>query len=180
PVGDEDVRRLDITVDRQMPVGECHGLADLPEQVQARVDPQVPVVAPAVDAFAFDPIEREPQASVLQAPAIEQARDVRMHQARQQLAFLSEQVATYRVVALHADHLERDLLLETAFDSFTQIYDCHAATTEFTYRTKRTERCCRHFAIGAVRCKAREHRPEQGAAWNQSIRVDGHGISLNV
>ena len=74
--GDEDVAGLDVAVHDEALVRVLHGAADLPEEREAAVDRQAPVVAPLDERLPLHVLEDEVGLARLRRPAVEQARDV--------------------------------------------------------------------------------------------------------
>jgi len=126
---DQDVGRLEVTVDDQAAVCLGHRLADSDEQRDAFIQRQARGMH--VHALAFDIFNRQERAAVGEDATVEQPRDARMVQPRQQFALAGEPLAQFRRGFGHrVEQLQRDLLHEAAMTAFGQIDHPHAASTQ--------------------------------------------------
>jgi hypothetical protein len=160
---------------------ECDRLADVPEQREASRQRQRGVHAVPIERFALDVLHREPRPAPGAASAVQQARDVRVAQVGQGLAFAPEQ-GLAGVVGLSGVHpLERHLLLVLAVVAFGQVDDGHAAAPQFAQHAIDADAFARaQFRVSlALAQQGRSHRTLQGAAGLENARVDGHGGSVS-
>ncbi|MFN8587523.1 MAG: hypothetical protein U0704_06935 [Candidatus Eisenbacteria bacterium] len=86
----EDVARLEIAVHDQVAVRELDGLAHAEEALHARTHVERMLVAPAVDGQAVHELHDEVGLAVGRRAAVEQSRDVRVREGREQLALAAE------------------------------------------------------------------------------------------
>jgi len=108
-----------------------HGGAQVPEQVDALVHAELPHVAIHIDGVAFDVLHHEVRRAFLGGAAIEQMRDVRMAQLREDLP-LSLEPAQQRVgVEPRLQQLDRDLLLVLLVVAHCLEHLAHAAAAGF-------------------------------------------------
>ena len=87
--GDQDVGRLEVAVDGEVPVGEVDRPADRPHQVDAIAQRHPVDAAVLVDGQTVDVLHDEVRPPVVGAAAVEQAGDVRVVEARQDLPLLA-------------------------------------------------------------------------------------------
>src|ERR1017187_3853617 len=113
-------------------MGIRHRLAHLEEQAAAILDGNASVAAPVVDAETLHIIHHQERASFRRGAAIDQTRDVRMVQARQNLAFMPEPEEQFRRVHTGSDELEGGLLLKLGVVADRQVDDAHAAAADLT------------------------------------------------
>ncbi len=128
--GHEHVARLDVAMDHQVLVRVGHGVANLQHQVDTPGDRQLPLIAVIEQRRAVDQFQREPWTTIDGHAAIQQARDVRMHQPRQDLALTQE--AAQDLVGIHAalDQLQRHWLPRQARLGFGAVDRTHAAAAD--------------------------------------------------
>ena len=88
-----------------------HGGAQRAEQIDALVHAELAVVAVGVDRLTFDVLHHEVRCAVLGRSAVEQVRDVRMAQLRQDLPLGLEPPQQRVGVEARLQQLDRDLLL---------------------------------------------------------------------
>src|SRR5436309_2587069 len=110
--GHQDVRRLEVAVDDQTPVGVLHRVADGPEPTQALHDGRTPRVAVLDQGMSLDVLQDEERASVVRGPAVDQTGDARVLQARQDLPLAQETRQDLVGVEAPLEYLERRPLLE--------------------------------------------------------------------
>ncbi len=91
--GDEDVGRFEVAVHHQAGVSVGDRVAHLQEDRELGGKSEAGLRAVAVDRHALDILEREVGGAVLGDPAVDQARDVRMLEPRQDLALAFEALA---------------------------------------------------------------------------------------
>ena len=127
---DEDVAGLDVAVHDEALVRVLHGAADLPEEREAAVDRQAPVVAPLDERLPLHVLQDEVGLARLRRPAVEQARDVGVIERRRDLALAPE--PPQRVLARRArtHELDGDLLLELVVRAAGQVHHPHPAVAE--------------------------------------------------
>ena len=75
-------------MDDQLPVRAGHGLADLDEQLQARVDVVATVTAVRLQRFAVDPFQHEAGADLVRGKGLDEFRDARVIEAAQGALFV--------------------------------------------------------------------------------------------
>ena len=136
---DEDVRRLEVAVDDQVRVRVRDRVADLVEQVEPRFQRKAMRAAVIGDRLAFDVFEREIRLMVVAHARVEQARDVRMRQAREDLAFAGEAQAQVRIDQARAQQLQRDAALIQAVGARGQPHLAHAAFAEHAFEAIRAD-----------------------------------------
>jgi len=112
----------------QVLVGVLHRLADAQEQAQARGNVERLVERIGGDRHALDVFHDQVGRAIRGDAAVDQARDVRMFEAREDLAFLAEamQQARCRI----SDLLDRHALLEFAVAALGEPHLAHAADTQ--------------------------------------------------
>ncbi len=148
---DQNVRRFDVAMDDELPVSELHRCADIAEQRDAFFDAQLALRGVAQQRFAVDIFHREIRTSIVGDAAVEQARDVRMFETRENLALAQE--ARLHRVGIHAalDDFQRGALFELSVGAFGEQHDAHAAAAEFAQHAPRTDTCLRRFALVVAR-----------------------------
>ncbi len=127
---DEDVAGLQIAVRDQIAVRVGHGLGDLYEQRDARVDVELLAVAGAVQRFAFDIFHDQIRAAVAAASAVEQMRDARVGQRRQDLPFSREAFEKRVRFIAQPQQFQCTGLMEPGVVAFDQIDRAHAAMAD--------------------------------------------------
>jgi hypothetical protein len=126
--GHQDVRRLEIPVNDQVLVGVAHRLADLHHQLEPPLDGELVLVAVADQRLALDQLHGEVRQPVGGHAALEQSRDARMLEQRQDPALLEEAAEHSRRGPL--DQLDRGPLLELPVGPLAEIHGAHAAPAE--------------------------------------------------
>ena len=111
-------------------MGVADGVADRREQAKPLVDRQAMGVTVLGDRHAVDVLHREVRLSRVAHAAVEQACDVRMVEAREDLTLRSEPPIDLVGVHPALDELERDALLELAVRPLRQIHGAHATAPE--------------------------------------------------
>ena len=139
--GDQNVRRLDVAMDDELAVRELHRRADIAEQRDAFFDAQLALRGVAQQRFAVDVFHREVRTSIVGDAAVEQARDVRMFETREDLP-LAQETRLHRI-GIHAalDDLQRGALLELSVGAFGEQHHAHAAAAEFAQHAPRADAC---------------------------------------
>ena len=123
----------------QVGVRVADRLADLQEQVQPLVEVERARVAPVGDRFALDVLQRQVGLVVAADAGIEQARDVRMLQPRQDLPFAGEAQAQVRIGEAGAQQFQRDAALVEPVVAARQPDLAHAAFAEHALEPVRTD-----------------------------------------
>ena len=117
-LGHEDVRRLEVAVDDEAPVCGAHSRADLGEEAEPVLNGEPPPVAVGRDGLALDELHREVrppvEAPALGDAAVEEAGDVGVVEAGEDLALLAEPGEHGLGVHPAPDELERGALAVSA------------------------------------------------------------------
>ena len=108
---DEDVRRLEVAVHDEVRCACCTARRRRAKR-RSRARREAVLVAVAVDRLAVDVLHDEVRLAVVGHAAVEQPRDVRMIERREDLSLGAEAVASMSASEPAAQQLERDLLLE--------------------------------------------------------------------
>jgi hypothetical protein len=126
--GDEDVRRLEVAVHDSDGMRHGHRVAHAREERQAVGQRRLPRGAPRVDRHPLDVLHRVPRHARLGDAAVEQPRDARMVEPREDLP-LGREAAHEGVVAMQpaAHQLERDPHAEGAVVALGHEHLAHAA-----------------------------------------------------
>src|SRR5262249_55293698 len=122
------VARLQVAVDHQIAVRVGDGRANLPEQRDPGIERQR---RPYIGyRLTFDMLHHEVRQAVAAGAAIEQPRDVRVFEAREDPPLLKE--TADHLVGVHAalDQLERDRLFVYIILAHGKIHRSHAAAPE--------------------------------------------------
>ena len=127
---DEDVRRLEIPVHHQAPVGVVDRLAHLDHQAQPLLQREAAGGAPVGDRSAVDVLEDEVGLAALAAAAVEEARDAGMHEAGEDPALAQEPGQDRLRSQLGPHQLERDAAVELAVGPLGEPDLGHAAAAE--------------------------------------------------
>ena len=90
---DQDVARLDVAVHDQVAVGMRHRGQDVVEQREAPFDVEAALVAVAGDGLPGDEVEHQVRLPGRRHAGVDEARDVRVRQSRQDGAFALEPLA---------------------------------------------------------------------------------------
>ena len=124
------VGRLQIAVHDQVLVRKMHGGTQLLEQAQALRQRRPVRVQPLRQQHAADVLHDQVRLALVGGAAVEQARDVRMHEAGQQLAFAAQAFQSGgRGEA--ADQLDRDAAFVFGIGALGEEHAAHAAATQF-------------------------------------------------
>ena len=115
-LGDEDVRRLDVTMDEALLVRGVEGLRDLREEVDGALRLECTVLGDDLrEIGAFDVTHREEEQAVLVSGLVDRD-DVRVVERSRDPRLAQETLAEALVLGeLGGDHLERDLASEALF-----------------------------------------------------------------
>ncbi len=136
---DQDVRRLEVAVHDQVGVRVADRVADLQEQLHARGHARPARAAPVGDRFAFHVFQREVGLVVAADAGVEQARDVRVLQPREDLALAGEAQAQVGIGQARAQQLQRDPPLVQAVRAPRQPDLAHAAFAEHAFEFVRAD-----------------------------------------
>jgi len=117
-------------VDDQVRVGMADRVADLLEHAQPLVQRRALVAAVVGDRLAFDVFQRQVRQAVAGHAGVEQAGDVGMRQAREDLPFAGEAGAQVGVGQARAQQLQRDAALIEPIGARGQPDLAHAAFAE--------------------------------------------------
>src|SRR5439155_18067707 len=158
--GDEDVGRLQVAVDHQVRVSVLHRQQDLAKQRDAFAQGQAAAVAEARDRLAFDIFEREPGLPVLRDAGVEQPGDVRVTQARENVALAVEAHRERLAAGPRIRQFHRHLALERTVVALSQPHLGHAAFAERSDQAIRPDAAARG-PYGLARRRSSELR--QGA-----------------
>src|SRR5262249_31586829 len=131
--GDQNVRRFDVAMHDQVLVSVLNRGANLLEQPQSLRDVESPVFAVFIDAPTVDVFHREVRRTVGSRAAVEQTRNIRVIEVRENLAFASQSGDdTVRQRATRND-FDRHALLELAIGALGEIDGPHTATPDETH-----------------------------------------------
>lgn len=108
---------------------------DLPHQGETLIDADAPLAAPARDRFAIDIFKREIRPAACREARVVKRCDVRMVQARENVAFAREPLAHGAGKQMHVRQLERDRTIQLPVNALGEPDDAHAAGTEFADET---------------------------------------------
>ncbi len=107
-----------------------HGVEHAQEQAQALFDRQPARVAPDAQRLAADQFHHHVRRAVFQRRGIQQARDARMVQRREHLAFEREAPQQGRVERLATQQLDRDFLFDQPIGAGRTEHPAHAAAAD--------------------------------------------------
>ena len=127
--------------------GRAHGA----DQRDAFFGRESPAVAVGVDRLAVDVLHDEVGRAVRRAPAVEQPRDVRVLQRRQDLPLHAQPALHLAREHAAADQLDRDLLLVLLVGALGEIHIAHAAGAELAHDPVRTQALAFERSGGIVR-----------------------------
>ena len=139
-LGHEDVARLEIAVHEQISVRVGDGAEHLLHEGESRGDVERALVAIEIERAAVDVLHREPGKVGGSDAAVEQARDVRVRERRENAALLEEAADEQRIVLAAATHeLERGRLRELPVCALGEEDLAHAAVPELAHDAPRAE-----------------------------------------
>ena len=138
-VGDEDIRGLDVPVHHQIAVRVLHRGADLNEQLEAFANEQGAAVAIAVDGFAVDVLHHQIRRAVLEIAAVDQARDRRVIERREDVPLAVQSAAQPRMQRRVLQHLDGDGLLILRVIALAAVHGAHAAVPENRHHAIRAD-----------------------------------------
>ena len=116
----------------QSAMGVGHRPAQAREQGQSRLQIDRYLCAPVAQAHAFHVFHREPGTAPVVDATIQQAGDIRVLQAGQELPLTTELRRHGRAVHAKPDQFQRDLLVEATVDTLGKPDAAHAAFTQFS------------------------------------------------
>ncbi len=130
--GHENVRWFDVAMNDEMLMRVRDGRADLSKEYEPRLDRQPARPAVLVDRQAVDVLEHEVRNPFVGGPTVEQARDIRVIEAGEDLSFVTE--ALQHRIAVHAalDQFDGDTHVELRVRTFGEIDAPHPATSELS------------------------------------------------
>jgi hypothetical protein len=135
----QDVGRLDVAVDDQVLVRVLNGRADLLEESQPLLRPQVLALAIEVEADAIDIFHHQVRHALPGRAAVQQAGDVRVVEVGEDLP-LGAKATRQRVARQSAvDELDCDLLAKLLVRALGEINSCHSAATQRPHHTIATD-----------------------------------------
>jgi len=108
-------------------------VADLEKQPAAILNRRVALAAPGGDGLPLDVFHHQVRPAVRRAAAVDEARDVRMIQGRQDLALAAEACEQFVGVEAQLNKLDGGLLLEVLVVAHGQIDRAHAAAPDFPH-----------------------------------------------
>ena len=125
----QDVRGLEVAMHHQPLVCESHGIAHREEQFQNRLRRQRMLATIAVNGQAIDILHHQIGPPLRRGAAIEQPRDMRVRQGRQDLPFLGEEFK--RLGGGQAvQQLDGGALVEMPVVAFRKKYAAHTAVPQ--------------------------------------------------
>ena len=130
----QNVRGLQIAMDNQMLMRVLNGRAHSAQQRHAVGECHVPLIAVDVDRLSVDVFDDGVGKAFVGGPAVEQPGNVRMIEARDDLAFLIESAVQPGVARLRPENLDGDRRREDVVRAFGEVNDSHAASAEFAER----------------------------------------------
>ena len=133
--GDEDVRRLEVAVDHQVRMRIGDRVAHLEEDRELGREGESGLRAEAVDRHPLDVLERQVRSAVRRDPAVDQTRDARMLEPRQDLALAFEPQAELARAHRRRQQLDRDALLEGTVGTLGEEDLAHSAGADRVQQT---------------------------------------------
>ncbi len=130
---DQNVRGLQVAMHDQRAMRIGHRVADLHEQRDALTQARSPLPHPEREIDAFDVVHRQPGTTAAVDAAIKQARDLRMLQARQNLALAQKTQIQPETGQIPTDQLERHPLCISAVVALGEEHLAHAAAADATH-----------------------------------------------
>jgi hypothetical protein len=128
--GHEHVRGFQVAVHDQVGVRVRHRREDVEEQPDARIDPQRVLVAMLVEVPAVNVLQHQIRLAGTRDAGVDETRDVRMSEARENGAFALEAFSTSAPDELGVEQLHRGLTLESAVAARREPYAAHATSAE--------------------------------------------------
>ena len=124
---DQDVRRLQIAMDHEQRMCGAHRLQHLKNELDALAHAEAAPVRPAVDVFAMHELQHHVGLVQVGDSRVEQLRDARPAQAREDRPFASEALLCGGVEEAVAQQLDGRFALEPAIVSTGSPHTAHAA-----------------------------------------------------
>jgi hypothetical protein len=135
----QDVARFQIAMNDQILVRVVHGRAYIHEEPQPRRDVEPVSVAVLRDGQAIHVLHDDVRVPILGDAAVQQPRDVRMHEGRQNLPLGDEALVQRIGHVARANQLDRDLMLELPIGALGEVDDTGAATTDLANEVIRAD-----------------------------------------
>jgi hypothetical protein len=130
---DQDVARLQVPVHHKVLVGVLDSGAHAAEQPEAVDGRERVAVAVLVDPQALDVVEREPGHAIGGRPAVEETRDVRMIEAREDLPLVSEPVQDRLAVAPLLHQFDGRALAHFLARANRQVHGAHPTAPDLAH-----------------------------------------------
>jgi len=134
-LGDEHIGRFEVAVHDQTRVRVLHGVADGQEQPEPVIDAEPAPITVRRDRLALDLLHHQIELTVIGRAAIEQAGDVRMIEAGQDLAFGAEPAGQIVGDTVAAQQFDGDLLRVLAVAALAEVDVAHAAASNAADQT---------------------------------------------
>ncbi len=140
--GDEDVRGLDIAMDDQVLMGILDGRAHLAKELESCGRVELAGFAEVRDVLTLHVLHREVRQAVAGRAAVQQAGNVGMLQARQDLSFVAKAADDRVGVHPATQHFDRDAPLKRIVIADRQKDGAHAATSDLANQAVWAHRGC--------------------------------------
>ena len=124
----QNVRRLEIAVDNQAPVGVGHAFADLEKELQAAAHVKLGRVD--IDGNAFDVFHHQERPSFGGVAGIDHVDDGGVLQGGEQLALGEKAIAPHGAVAIGVKQFYRHALLNLTIGALGEIDAAHASASD--------------------------------------------------
>jgi hypothetical protein len=147
--GNQDVRRLQVAVHDEIPMRVRDCIRHLREQPQARIHIELSIAAMLVDGLAFNVLEREIRLAIRSETRIVQMRNIRVIQRRENFPLARHPLRQAGSAPDSMRQFERNRATDEAVGALRQPDRAHAAATEFTYQSVRTDNVSRLVDAGA-------------------------------
>ena len=172
---DQDVGRLEVAVDHQLPMRRLHCAADFAQQPQARGDVQGAHVRMARDRQPIHVVHDEVGHAGVGDAAVDQARDRRVRERGQRLPFAPEQLLLQFRIRAAPQQFHRHALMEVDVFAFAEEHARHAALAEGRYQPERADAladpCLRRAGVFALhRIDHGRHRGVQQQRFGACVR----------
>ncbi len=165
--GDEDVGRLQVAVHDEVGVCMRDGAGDLQEEPEPLSHRQITRAAVGVDPLAPDILQRQPGLAFGRDAGVVQARDVRVLQRREDLAFARHALGQARALPCTMRQFQRDLPTLQHVGAFGQPHAAHATAAQFADQPVGAEDIA--WLLGVGRSRA--------GLWRELARLDlGQGL----
>ena len=167
---DQDIRRLDIPMDDQVAVRMSQRTEHVEHQPDARLDAQAVRGAVVIDACPLHVFQDEVRAARRGDPGVDQPRDVRMRETRQQSPFTPKPVERRGGGRIAVEELERELSLEPAVAALREPHLAHSAAAD-----ERDDGVGAHLGADLFLIGRRDQAGLQKSLGLQSAPVRHHG-----